>query len=76
MFVICKIQDGTPVSFLASCAFRTVQTTDSPLGARQFSNESLAVSYATFWKSVEPFALIQVVSLPETQKADEIYAFG
>ena len=60
-FLICKIEEGQPVAFLAGCAFRQVQTVGSPLGARQFSDIQLAESYARFWESRESWALLHII---------------
>ena len=70
-FLICRIEEGQPVAFLAGCAFRQVQTVASRLGARQFSEIELAESYARFWESAEPWALLQIVEGNESDSPKE-----
>jgi hypothetical protein len=71
-FLICKIEDGQPVAFLAGCAFREIQTVTSRLGARQFSDIELAESYARFWESAEPWALLQIVEATEAHNPEQL----
>ena len=78
-YLICKIEEGEPVVFLAGCAFNRVQTLPSPLGARQFNSVELAASYAQFWKSREPWAQISIVEMSEIHRVhnmnEEIVAY-